>query len=123
MTVLPRIAPRSEDERRAKLQYAILKEGADIGGQLFGPVPKGRRRQFFCLDRHTWIWHEEWQGDKGRRQAVTTRYEIRPNGIIKIQDGQVYQRLSVDETRHLIQSARLYRDRLKAHYQKSLKTA
>ena len=31
---------------------------SEIGAELFGPVEKGRHREFFCLDEKTWIWHE-----------------------------------------------------------------
>jgi hypothetical protein len=28
----------------------LIRAEAEIGGQLFGPIPKGHRRQFFCFD-------------------------------------------------------------------------
>jgi hypothetical protein len=123
MTVLPRISPRSNEDRQAKIQRQLIQKEAEIGGQLFGAIPKGRRRQFFCLDRHTWVWHEEWQDAKGKRQSVTTRYEVRPNGIIKIQDGHVYQRVTPDETRNLFNSAKLYYQRVSDYYDKQLQAA
>ena len=39
---------------------------SEIGSQLFGPIPEGHRREFFCLDEKTWIWHEEWLDEIGR---------------------------------------------------------
>ena len=38
----------------------LIRLESEIGAQLFGPLPKGRRREFFCLDASTWIWHEEY---------------------------------------------------------------
>src|SRR4051812_21876532 len=101
MTVLPKIFPRQPKDQKAELRRKLLKYEAEVGGQLFGPVPAGRERQFFCLDEHTWIWHESWTDKKGQQQSVTTRYDVRPNGILKLQNGQVYQRLSQEEALNL----------------------
>lgn len=91
----------------------LIRREAKIGGQLFGPVPKGGRREFFCLDEHTWIWHEEWVDQNGQSQTKTTRYDVRPNGILKAQDGQHYQHVTPDEARHLREAVHLYRDRVR----------
>lgn len=91
------------DEERRNL---IRKEAA-IGGQLFGPVPKGHARQFFCLDENTWVWHEEWIDMNGQRQIRTTSYAIRPSGVIKMQNGS-YQAISPHEARNLRDAIRLY---------------
>ena len=88
-----------------------------MGGQLFGAIPTGHRREFFCLDRHTWVWHEEWVDASGQRQIVTTRYTIRPNGILKSQGNNTYELLSGSELRNFAQAIKLYRDRLWAGLQ------
>lgn len=106
-------AQRSE-ERRAELYRNLIRHEARIGGQLFGPVPAGARREFFCLDEHTWVWHEEWLDNKsGERKTKTTRYDVRPDSILKSQNGQ-YQHLTPDEGRRLLQAAETYRNRVKA---------
>ncbi|HWB39368.1 MAG TPA: hypothetical protein VG604_03995 [Candidatus Saccharimonadales bacterium] len=123
MSILPKIMPRTADERAADFKRNILRREAEIGGQLFGEVPKGHQRQFFCLDRATWIWHEEWADQQGQH-AITTRYDIRPNGIIKSQDGQkTYQRLSEQEIRNFHRATRMYTERVKAEYQRLLQVA
>jgi hypothetical protein len=101
----------------------ILRHEAVRGGKLFGPLPKGYERQFFCLDRHTWIWHESWVDKKGRRQSVTTRYDVRPNGILKLQNGKVYQRLSRQEMANFYRAAKLYRQMVYKDYQSMLQAA
>lgn len=78
-----------------------------IGKQLFGPLPKGHNREFFCLDERTWIWHEEWM-ESGKIRERTTRYEIQPKRIIKIQDGQPYQEVTGEELYNLVLAARTY---------------
>lgn len=103
--------------RRAELYRNLIRHEAKIGGQLFGPIPKGGRREFFCLDEHTWIWHEEWVDEKGTRQIKTTRYDVRPNGILKSQDGQQTQYVSLDEAKHLRTAVRLYNQRVDEEFQ------
>ncbi|HVV66825.1 MAG TPA: hypothetical protein VHB72_01985 [Candidatus Saccharimonadales bacterium] len=122
MNLLPKIFPRSEEDREAELERELLRIESKIGGQLFGPVPKGHRREFFCLDEYTWIWHEEWM-ENGKRKVVTTRYEVRPNDILKIQDGQVYQHLSENEARNFYRAVGLYSDHVIAEYNRMLQTA
>lgn len=103
-------AQRSVDHK-AELYRAFIRREAKIGGSLFGPVPAGRRREFFCLDEHTWIWHEEWV-QNGQRKTITTRYDIRPDGILKAQDGQGYQRVGEAEARRLYKAAQMYEQRV-----------
>lgn len=90
----------------------LIRREAQIGGQLFGPIPAGHRREFFCLDEYTWIWHEEWTDSRGRRQGRTTRYDVRADGILKAQDGQSYQQVSREEAANLVEAARLYQQRV-----------
>jgi hypothetical protein len=116
MSILPRIFPRQAPDRPSQIRQVLLRFEAKIGGQLFGPVPKGHDRQFFCLDQNTWVWYESWIDKKGKRHSVTTRYDVRPNGIIKLQNGKVYQRLSRAEADNLVKSAELYYNRITAEY-------
>jgi len=86
----------------------LIKAESKIGGTLFGPVPEGHRRDFFCLDSKTWVWHEEWTNEKGRAQSITTRYEVRPNGVMKIQDGHRYTYITGGELHNLAQACGQY---------------
>jgi hypothetical protein len=101
----------SEDQRRANTRRGILHHLAKVGGNVFGPVPAGVRREFFCLDEHTWVWHEEWTDNTGKHHAVTTRYDVRPSGIVKSQGSNQYQRLTPEEERNFRGAARLYYQR------------
>ncbi len=103
-----------KDQRDAELLRKFLRREAQIGGELFGPVPPGHRREFFCLDAHTWVWHEEWTDELGQRQIKTTRYDVRPNQILKSQNGQ-YQKVEEAEARRLHEAATLYRERVMKH--------
>ena len=86
----------------------LIELEAEVGGRLFGPIPAGHRREFFCLDKNTWIWHEEWVDANGQRQVSSTRYEIHNNGILKAQDGKVYKFIEGEELTNLALSIRLY---------------
>jgi hypothetical protein len=117
MGLLPKIAPRDDAQRRATMQRELIRQEAVEGSKLFGPIPKGHHRQFFCLDSHSWIWYEEWKDTAGQHQQVTTRYEVRPDGVLKTQNGSAYQRLSEQEAVNFYKAAKLYIKKSKARYQ------
>lgn len=90
----------------------LIKLESEIGAQLFGPIPAGRRREFFNLDPITWIWHEEWLDDHRRLQTATTRYEIQDKGILKVQDGARYSYLEGAELDNLRTAINMYYERV-----------
>ncbi len=102
-----------QEEQRAKLFRNLMRHEARIGGTLFGDVPQNRRREFFCLDEHTWVWHEEWLDTNGKQQIMMTRYDVRPDGILKSQNGSHYQRVSKQEAERLVSAADLYAQRVR----------
>lgn len=108
------ILPKDAAAARADAYREAIREEAKIGGRLFGPIPEGVRREFFCLDEHTWVWHEEWTGDNNVRHARTTRYDVRPHGILKAQDGQPYQPLNTEEATRLVNAMHRYNEILDA---------
>lgn len=101
------------DERKAMLYRNLIRHEAEIGGQLFGPIPYGHRREFFCLDQNTWVWHEEWLDEQGNTRVQTTRYDVRPNGILKSQGG-TYRHVSDDEALRLYEAANQYYQRIQS---------
>lgn len=109
--LLNTILNQRDEERRAELYRNLIRHEAKIGGQLFGQVQPGGRREFFCLDEHTWVWHEEWIDQNGQHQVRTTRYDIRPSGILKAQNGQ-YQPVKAEEAKKLYEAAKLYQQRV-----------
>jgi hypothetical protein len=90
----------------------MIRQEARIGGELFGPIVPGARREFFCLDKYTWVWHEEWTDQNGQHHAITTRYDVRPQGILKAQDGQPYHYIGREEARSFYKAVKLYTDRV-----------
>ncbi len=106
------IVAQKQEARDAELYRNLIRREARIGGKLFGPVPKNRRREFFCLDEHTWIWHEEWIEQSGSTRIVTTQYSVRPDGVLKSQNGGHYQSVKPSEARHLLKAAKAYTERV-----------
>lgn len=103
---------RKAEQTQADIRRALLHYEARIGGELFGPIPKGNRREFFCLDEHTWVWHEEWKDELGKRQVMTTRYDVRPSGVVKSQGNSVYQALGEQEAENFHAAVQLYGQRV-----------
>lgn len=98
-------------QRQADQYSNLIRHEAKIGGEVFGPIPAGHRREFFCLDEHTWVWHEEWRDETGQQRVRTTRYDMRPDGILKTQDRH-YQRVSASEATRLGKAIDLYMERV-----------
>ncbi len=117
--LLQQMKEQKQAARQAEIYRNLIRKEAKIGGKLFGPVDANRHREFFCLDPHTWVWHEEWT-EGGQRQVVTTRYDVRPNGIIKSQNGANRRYLDKDEARNLYQAAQLYNERVNAELYSAL---
>lgn len=90
----------------------LIRLESEIGAQLFGQLPRGRRREFFCLDETTWIWHEEWIDEHRKHRVTTTRYEIQDNGILKVQEGARYSYLEGAELENLTLAIKMYYERV-----------
>ena len=90
----------------------LIRKESKIGGTLFGAIPHGVRREFFCLDETTWVWHEEWDDASKKHHVQTIRYTVRPDGIVKKLNNGHYTRVSHREAQHLLHAARTYRSRV-----------
>lgn len=103
---------RNNDARNADIQKDLMRREADLNKTLFGPIPDGVIRDFFCLDRNTWIWYEEWVDNSGHTQMVTTRYVVRPTEILKSRNGSAYQRLTLEEARNFQKATSKYSEKV-----------
>jgi len=113
---------KRQEDRQTKLMNALINYEAKIGGQLFGPIPSDRRREFFCLDEYTWVWHEEWKDATGNPQVMTTRFLVRPSGIVKSQNGQPYVMLSPAEEQNFFSAVDMYKQRVMPELDRLLQT-
>ncbi|CAN5631834.1 hypothetical protein BH23PAT1_BH23PAT1_1900 [soil metagenome] len=109
--ILNTVTTQRKADRRAELYRNLIRHEARIGGTIFGEVPEGGRREFFCLDEHTWVWHEEWLDQNKKRQTRTTRYDVRPSGILKAHNGY-YQALKPEEARRFRHAVHLYQEQV-----------
>lgn len=108
-TQLPSL-PRPNKKRPLKkfTERELLQLESEIGGKLFGPIPKGGRREFFNLDATTWIWYEEKPGEKGKPVQTTTRYEIHDDRVLKVQEGPRYTYIDGDELQNFLTATQMY---------------
>ncbi len=90
----------------------LIDRESEIGGHLFGPIPLGRHRKFFNLNRTTWVWYEEWINKKGKHQSSTARYEVNRSGILKVQEGLQPYYIKGKELRNFLAATRLYYNRV-----------
>lgn len=104
--------PKKSRSRAKFTRRQLIQMESEIGGTLFGDIPKGHRREFFSLDADTWIWHEEWNDQAGKRRMSTTRYEIHENGVLKAQEGAKYNFIEGEELDNFMLSTRLYYERV-----------
>lgn len=104
----------SDEEHKQEILQDLIRLEIETTRDIFGPLAQGKKRDFFCLDKNTWIWYEEWIDEHGRRRQMTTRYMVRTNEVLKSQNGGQYQRLSLDEARNFRQAAEVYTQKVKA---------
>mgnify|MGYP000971820789 FL=1 len=103
---MPRISPLKVLTERQLIQME-----SEIGQTLFGDIPEGHRREFFNLDAHTWIWHEEYM-ENSQQKIITTRYEVQQKGVLKVQDGARYSYLEGEELDNFVLAVQMYYERV-----------
>lgn len=87
----------------------LIQLESEIGATIFGEKPEHvTRREFFNLDKDTWIWYEEIVDKDGKKQELTTRYEVQPKGILKVQPNYRYSYLEGDELQNFVQIGRAH---------------
>lgn len=105
------LSPRPTE---AEFRHMLMLEEAKIGGQLFGEVSANHRRDFLRMSPTTWVWNEG--TNDPNRPIVTTRFEVQPDKIIKIQDNQPHQILRGQELTHFHQAVRAYARAVRSLY-------
>lgn len=85
----------------------LINAESQLGATLFGPVPKGHRREFFRFQHNVWIYHEAWTKD-GKNLESTITYEVRENGVYKLPLGGQYTKLQGAELENFRKAVREY---------------
>lgn len=87
----------------------LIQLESQVSQTIFGPLPNGvLKREFFNLDRKTWIWHEERDIGDGQIKEMTTRYEILPSGVLKVVPGPKYRFIDGVELQNFISAVQSY---------------
>lgn len=98
---------------RSLTERKLIEMESEIGRKLFGPIPKGHRREFFCLDNKTWIWHEEYTDEATKKPvSFTTRYELQDKAVLKAQNGAKYSYLEGAELQNFLNAVEMYYDQV-----------
>lgn len=111
MSLLPLQTSKKRPLKELTQRELIILE-SKIGAQLFGSVAPGGRREFFNEDPKNWIWYEEWVGADKKSHSTTTRYEIHPDGILKVREGEPYHFIVGQELQNLSMAVQLYHERV-----------
>ena len=94
----------------------LINAESKLGSTLFGPIPKGHRREFFQHKKNIWLWHESWLDEQGSPKELTVRYEVSPSGVFKKPLGGKYIKLKgaeLENFRHAVLAySKLVKDRM-----------
>lgn len=108
-STVPGLAMPKKRPLKKLTERELIQLESEIGSKLFGDVPVGHRREFFCLDAKTWIWHEEFKNPQtGKLESRTIRYEVHAKGILKVQEGARYSYLEGEELNNLVAATTMY---------------
>lgn len=89
----------------------LIQRESELGGRMFGDIiPSNVHRQYYNLDQDTWIFYEE--NNNSAMEQSTTRYEVHPNGVLKVQEGSPYYYIEGQELDNFVAAGRLYYDQV-----------
>lgn len=114
LVTLPSVITRRIKQRplHEMTERELIQLESEIGRELFGPITKGHRREFFNTDPRVWIWHEEWSDKLGHSRQLTTKYEVRDDGVWKVQPGPRYVKLEGSELENFSRAVTVYYERV-----------
>ncbi|MCL2001836.1 hypothetical protein FWG76_00315 [Candidatus Saccharibacteria bacterium] len=92
----------------AKQRERLVNLESAVGAKIFGALPEGRRREFFCHTPTEWFWHEEWTDEYGLAKRQTVRYIVSGGQVIKKQVGQPNTVLAGPELKNFTRATRKY---------------
>jgi hypothetical protein len=116
--------PKQPRHFKNMTERELLQLESEIGAKIFGDIPTGHHRQFFCLDARTWIWYEAWT-DKATNKSEerTIRYEVHETGILKVQEGARYSFIEGEELDNLVAATTMYYEQVaRGVYQRDPRT-
>lgn len=100
--------PKKTRPLKSMTERDLINLESQIGSKIFGEAQPGGRREFFNLDRNTWIWYEEWLEGGSKKRSITIRYEVTEQGILKVQEGARYNFLEGAELHNFQLAIQIY---------------
>ncbi len=99
--------------KRAVRRNQLIHQEAQIGSSVLGEIPSGHHREFFCLNKHTWVWSEQWFDSKTQtNQHMNVRYEFQPNGVLKVVNEVPRGYVTGKELKNLDSAIKIYTNRV-----------
>lgn len=102
------VSAKRHSSQMSAREAELINAESNLGRTLFGPIPAGRRREFFNHKRNVWIWHESWYDQVGHPHVTTIRYEVRPSGVFKRVGRGKYQQLQGHELNNFRHATHAY---------------
>lgn len=99
-------------QSRAARERELIRKEAKVGATVFGAVPAGHYREFFNLDKKTWVWFEQWTDEANIEQRVYTSYEFQPRGVLKTVNNIPRGYVEGQELTRLLEAIKLYHDKV-----------
>ena len=100
--------PKKSRPLKTMTERDLINLESEIGSKIFGEAQQGGRREFFNLDRNTWIWYEEWLEGGSKKRSTTIRYEVTDQGVLKVQEGARYNFLDGAELDNFHMAVQIY---------------
>jgi hypothetical protein len=87
----------TSDDTKSRIRRDLIRQEAAVGRHVFGPIPEGHSREFFRVDKGTWVWQESWIDDNRLKQERHTKYVVRDKDIVKSVNNGSYERVTIAE--------------------------
>jgi hypothetical protein len=102
-----KVLSEKDAEIVSKLRTSLLKIEARVGAKIFGGTDGVYRREFYCLDNHTWVFKQaDQEGNK-----LTTYFDVRPSGVFKLKGGS-YCKLESVELHRFVEAVKIYQQKV-----------
>lgn len=111
---------QSQEQKDAEEERRLIRFESSIGRDLFGKIPAGHDREFFCLDAGTWVWHESWKDSSGKELKLSAHYKVKPSGIVKSLNGGPFKPITEKEKVHLLSAIKSYISKVSESYNKMI---
>ncbi len=99
----------------------LKNEEGKIGADIFGPINLNEARIFFNDNRKSWFFYQEKTDSDGKKHSITLHYEVRPDGIWKIdtKDGLKCELVIGQDLENFISATKIYHQRVMGQIYKS----